>query len=67
MSIGHILKYHVAIPVTIFGVLALVGVPLGTAFVVGMMAGCGSMMLLMVTSDRDASEPRLERQDQSRR
>jgi hypothetical protein len=47
MSAGHVLKYHLAVPAAIFGVLALVGVPLGTAFVIGMMSGCLSMMLMM--------------------
>jgi hypothetical protein len=47
MSIGHVLRYHVLIPLGLFAVLLVVGVPVGTAFVVGMMAGCMSMMLMM--------------------
>lgn len=47
MSASHIVKYHLVIPAAIFGVLALVGVPLATAFFIGMMAGCTSMMLMM--------------------
>lgn len=47
MSIGHVLRYHVLIPLALFAVLLVVGVPVGTAFVVGMMAGCMSMMLMM--------------------
>ena len=48
MGAKHMLKYHVLIPLGIFAVLLVVGVPLGTAFVVGMMTGCMSMMLMMV-------------------
>lgn len=47
MSVGHVLKYHVLIPLGLFAVLLVVGVPVGAAFVVGMMAGCMSMMLMM--------------------
>lgn len=47
MSIGHVLKYHVLIPLGLFAVVVVLGVPVGTAFVVGMMAGCMSMMLMM--------------------
>lgn len=47
MSVGHVLRYHVLIPLALFAVLLVVGVPVGAAFVVGMMAGCMSMMLMM--------------------
>ena len=56
MGAKHMLKYHVAIPLGIMAVLLLVGVPLASAFVVGMMAGCMSMMLMMgrgATSSRN--------------
>jgi hypothetical protein len=48
MSIGHMFKSHVMIPVGVFVVLVVVGVPLGTAIVVGMMTGCMSMMVMMM-------------------
>jgi hypothetical protein len=35
------------IPLGLFAVLLVLGVPVGTAFFVGMMAGCMSMMLMM--------------------
>ena len=47
MSVGHVLRYHVVIPLVLFGALVLVGVPFATAFFVGMMAGCLSMMVMM--------------------
>ena len=47
MKVGHVVRYHVLIPMALFGVLVLVGVPLATAFFVGMMAGCMSMMVMM--------------------
>lgn len=47
MSIGHVLRYHVLVPLALFAVLVVVGVPVGAAFVVGMMVGCMSMMLMM--------------------
>ena len=48
MDAKHMLKYHVAIPLGIFAVLLVVGVPVGTAFVIGMMSGCMSMMFMMM-------------------
>jgi len=48
MGAKHMLKYHVLIPLGIVLVLLVVGVPFGTAFVVGMMTGCMSMMLMMM-------------------
>jgi len=50
MSASHALKYHLAIPAVIFAALVVIGVPVGTAFFVGMMAGCMTMMLMMVKS-----------------
>jgi uncharacterized membrane protein len=43
-------KYHVVLPLALFAVLVVAGVPVGAAFVVGMMAGCMSMMLMMARS-----------------
>jgi len=48
VSARHALTYHVLVPGAIFAVLLVVGVPLGTAFFVGMMAGCMSMMVMMM-------------------
>jgi MFS superfamily sulfate permease-like transporter len=48
MGAKHMLKYHVLIPLGIVAVLLVVGVPFGTALVVGMMTGCMSMMLMMM-------------------
>jgi Flp pilus assembly protein TadB len=52
MTVRQALAYHLAIPAAIFAVLLVVGVPVGTAFVIGMMAGCGSMALMMFRVDR---------------
>ena len=65
MRLGHVLKYHVVIPLALFAVLLVVGVPVGTAFVVGMIAGCMSMMLMMGHSaaagaTKEAKQPRVE-------
>ena len=49
MSMSHALKYHLAIPAAIIAGLLVIGVPIGTALFIGMMAGCMSMMLMMVT------------------
>ena len=64
MSIGHVVRYHVLIPLVLFGVLLVAGVPVGTAFFVGMMAGCLSMMVMMGRSaaagsadKRDSEQP----------
>ena len=48
----HMLKYHLAIPLAIFAVLVVAGVPVGTALFVGAMAGCMSMMLMMMGGQR---------------
>jgi len=50
MSARDMLKYHLLVPVGIFVVLVVVGVPLGTAFFIGMMSGCMSMMVMMMGS-----------------
>ena len=42
----HMIKYHVLVPLGIFVVLLAAGVPAGTAFVAGMMAGCLSMVFM---------------------
>lgn len=70
MGANHMLKYHVLIPLVIVAVLLVVGVPFGTAFVIGMMTGCMSMMLMMVggtgrhhshTGEHDDSKRRVQR------
>ena len=43
---NHMIKHHVLVPLGIFVVLVVAGVPAGTAFVVGMMAGCMSMVFM---------------------
>lgn len=43
---NHMIKHHVLVPLGIFVVLVAAGVPAGTAFVVGMMAGCMSMLFM---------------------
>ena len=61
---GHMLKYHVAVPIGIFLVLIVVGVPFGTAFVVGMMTGCMAMMFMMMGHDSGhAGDDRDRRED----
>jgi hypothetical protein len=44
----HMLKYHVGVPVAVFGVLLLLGVPTATAVRFGIVAGCAAMMLMML-------------------
>ena len=44
----HMLKYHVGVPLVIFAVLMVVGVPVGTAVFIGAMAGCMSVMFMMI-------------------
>jgi hypothetical protein len=62
MSASHALKYHLVIPAAIFVGLLVIGVPIGTAFFVGMMAGCMSMMVMMGASSR--GHPRVDQPDQ---
>ena len=45
---GHMIKYHVIIPLCGFVVALVVGAPFDTALVVGMMSGCVSMMVMMM-------------------
>ncbi len=65
MSVRHAITYHLLIPAAIFAVLLVVGVPISTAFFVGMMAGCMSMMVMVMGGghrshgDRD-NEPKSE-------
>ena len=69
VSMGHMLRYHLLVPAGIFTVLLVIGVPLGTAFVVGMMTGCMSMMVMMgrgAVRPRDHSESVVERRDRDR-
>jgi len=52
---GHMIKYHVIIPVCVFAIALAVGAPLGTALVVAMMSGCMSMMVMMMAMGGHAS------------
>lgn len=52
MSTRHVLAFHLAIPIGIFAMLVAVGLSVGTAFVIGMMLGCGSMAVMMLRVDR---------------
>ena len=45
---GHMLKYHVALPLAVFGGLMLFGVPFAGAVRYGITAGCVAMMLMML-------------------
>ena len=45
---GHLLKYHVALPLAVFGGLLLFGVPFAGAIRYGITAGCVAMMLMML-------------------
>ena len=71
----QMLKYHVGVPLAFFAVLMVVGVPVGTAVFIGAMAGCTSMMFMMMggqkssagESQRDGGlGPREDRDDASR-
>ncbi len=48
----HMLKYHVGVPLVIFAVLMVMGVPVGSAVFIGAMAGCMSMMFMMMGRQR---------------
>ncbi|MEX2254393.1 MAG: hypothetical protein WEC34_03045 [Acidimicrobiia bacterium] len=52
------LMHHLVISVAIVAVLLIVGVSFGVAFVIGMMAACGSMALMMFHVDRRAESAR---------
>ena len=45
---GHMLKYHVALPLAVFGGLLLFGVPFAGAVRFGIATGCVAMMLMML-------------------
>ena len=45
---GHMLKYHVALPLAVFGGLLLFGVPFAGAVRYGITVGCVAMMLMML-------------------
>lgn len=53
----HMLIYHVGIPVAVFVVLLVTGLPLATAFGIGMMAGCASMVLMMAGGGHRGPRP----------
>ena len=54
----HMLKYHVGLPLAVFGVLLLFGVPVATAVRFGVAVGCASMMLMMLGGgSHDHHEP----------
>lgn len=67
MSGQQMLKYHLLIPGAIFALLLVVGAPLGTAFFVGMMAGCIGMVVMMMGgghgnhADHDVEDPSTRR------
>ena len=61
----HMLIYHVGIPVAVFLVLLAAGMPLATAFAVGMMAGCASMVLMMGGGHRGPRPSQDHRADHS--
>ena len=48
MSGRHMLTYHLFVPLLVFAALLVFGAPLGTAFGVGMMTGCVSMIFMML-------------------
>ncbi len=67
MSGQQMLKYHLVIPGAIFGLLLVIGVPLGTALFVGMMTGCVGMVFMMAGgghqshADHDVEDPATRR------
>ena len=42
----HMLTYHLGIPLALFVVLLVFGVPVGTAFGIGVAAGCVAMVFM---------------------
>lgn len=48
MSGKQVLGYHLLVPVTIVVVLLVVGVPFASALPIGVVAGCASMMFMMM-------------------
>jgi hypothetical protein len=45
----HMLTYHVAVPLAVFAALMLIGVPVSSAARAGIVIGCVSMVVMMVT------------------
>lgn len=45
---SHMLKHHVGVPLAVFAVLILVGVPVASAAGYAVAAGCVSMVFMMV-------------------
>lgn len=45
---SHMLKYHVEVPLGVFAVLFVNGVPLASAARYGVAAGCVAMVLMML-------------------
>lgn len=66
MGVRHMLKFHLLLPGAIVGALLLLGVSLRSAVVIGMMAGCMSMVSMMgggsrgddTAASEDSSTPR---------
>ena len=52
MGVRHMLKFHLLLPAAIIGGLVLLGVSARTAVLVGMMAGCMSMVFMMGGSSK---------------
>lgn len=50
MSGKQMLKYHLLAPALILVGLLLVGVPFGSALPIGLVAGCASMMFMLMRS-----------------
>lgn len=44
---GHMLKYHVGVPLAVFAVLVVIGIPAGSAVGYAIAAGCVSMVFMM--------------------
>ena len=63
----HMLKYHVGVPLAIFAVLLAAGVPAGAAIFVGAMAGCMSMMVMMMGGRRSGDRGSHDAGDSGRR
>lgn len=63
MPMNHILRYHVLIPAGVIAILLVAGAPVGTAFIVGMMSGCISMMLMMGAGSQGPQDHEGQRHD----
>jgi hypothetical protein len=64
---NHLIRYHVVVPLCVFVIALVVGAPVGTAFVVGMMTGCMSMVLMMVSGGQAPDHERVNPQGVGRR